>query len=626
MNKLILHTTDEFIIDGIDGYLPGFLCQDVVKIGGSLRAVFLNLFDEFEMISVFSHIKSGQKTPFQTEKFVIIVSKFIISNVCQYVFIIEHNTSSMAAAFLANQYLENIIRFSPGFMYLKDKHFHYLMCNENFSKAAGLASPSEILGLTDYDLSWGKTEADIFRKTDVEALSGISKINFEEPQLQSDGQTRIVLANKIPLYDNQNRLIGILGNYIDITDRKDMENDLLQAKIAAEVASLAKTKFIANMGHDIRTPLTGIIGLSQYLEEKIHSPQGKECAKQVHESGMQLLNLLNGVLELITADVANEDSVTSVPFDLRRVLNDVIELERPAVTARHLAIELYIDEIIPPVLIGDDMKLHRILLNLIGNAIKFTKKGHVELNSRLFSMVDDEVNIEFSVKDTGIGIPEDLQHRVFDQFFKISPSYKGLYVGNGIGLHIAQKYVALLGGKISLASQVGVGTTFTFNLPFKISKKQNDLTLLTLQKMRGLNKAIVKSSQSLDTKSFRTLLVEDNIPSLNVISLMMKKITNNVTTAANAELALEFVDKQPLDLIITDIGLPGYSGDELSLKIRALEKERSRTPAIIVGLTGHAMHDIRQKCLDSGMNDVYSKPITFQALKKMVEKFMPQNE
>lgn len=169
------------------------------------------------------------------------VAGLMCGNVCQYVFIIEHNTSSISAGFLADQYLENIIRFSPGFMYLKDKHSRYLMCNENFSKAAGLASPAEILGLTDYDLAWGDTEAELFRKSDAEALSGISKINFEEPQLQSDGQARIVLANKIPLYDNQKRLIGILGNYIDITDRKNMENDLLQAKIAAEAGERAKT-------------------------------------------------------------------------------------------------------------------------------------------------------------------------------------------------------------------------------------------------------------------------------------------------------------------------------------------------------------------------------------------------
>ena len=178
--------------------------------------------------------------------------------------------------------------------------------------------------------------------------------------------------------------------------------------LKAEAASRAKTEFIANMGHDIRTPLTGIIGMSSILEDEVKDPTEKEHAMMIHQSGDQLLGLLNGVLDLITVDATNEEMVQHESFDVRQVIREVTELEHSAVETKHLTINTQVDEAIPPYVVGDKMKLHRIMLNLVGNAVKFTKDGHIDINAKLQSIEGENAKILFSVKDTGIGIPSAL--------------------------------------------------------------------------------------------------------------------------------------------------------------------------------------------------------------------------
>lgn len=588
------------------------------KIGIPLIEILSDYLSKNEINKIFKLIPQNTPLILNLGSLNLTISQFIQSNTPNYVFIFEKTSVKTDFEILAKDYLLNIIRYSPGFLYLKDTHFRYILCNDNFAQAAGLKSPEEINGKTDYDLVWAKTEANLFRQDDIKALSGIYKINFEEPQLQADGSTKIVLANKIPLYDSQNNIIGILGNYLDITQRKKLEIEFLKAKEAAEAASIAKTEFIANMGHDIRTPLTGIIGFSRFLEEHVQDREDKEYAKQIHNSGEQLLLLLNDVLDMITADSTNENNVLCEPFDLHEVVHDVLELELPAVQAHHLTIETYIDEVMPHRVMGDKMKLHRILLNLAGNAIKFTKVGHIELNAKVLAKEADTVLVEFEVKDTGIGIPDNLQDKVFDRFFKVSPSYKGVYVGNGIGLHIAQKYVKLLGGNLRLESKEGVGTSFYFTLKMKLGA--TDFLSKASSKNASsyeLNKTLVPQKIQTITPNLRVLLIEDNIPALTILKMMAGAFSNQISTAEDVESAFLLVQKQAFDLIISDVGLPKQSGDELAHQIRAFEKEEQRPPCIIIGLTGHSASETIQRCLDAGMNQVYQKPMHPDTLKKI---------
>jgi two-component system, OmpR family, aerobic respiration control sensor histidine kinase ArcB len=374
--------------------------------------------------------------------------------------------------------------------------------------------------------------------------------------------------------------------------------------------------------------------MSHILENEVQRASEKEHATIIHQSGEQLLSLLNGVLDLITVDSSNEDMVLHESFDVRRVIRDVIELEQSAVEAKHLKIETHVDEAIPLFLIGDKMKLHRIILNLVGNAIKFTLEGHIEINAQLQSIEDNSAKILFSVKDTGIGIPDELQDKVFDRFFKVSPSYKELYTGNGIGLHIAQKYIDLMGGNIQLESTLGVGTTFSFTVSMNIGQApEHEEHTSPIERLKTSSsppaplerdelRTPTQPSLPTNPNLYQVLLVEDNAPALYVLNMMMKLFEAQISTAVDAEAAFDLVKSHSFDLIITDLGLPGQSGDEMTSLIRAFEHEYHLKPATIIGLTGHALGEITKQCLDAGMNEVYQKPMRPEVLKNLMDKLM----
>ncbi|MDP1604624.1 MAG: ATP-binding protein [Legionella sp.] len=525
-----------------------------------------------------------------------------------------------------NAQLEKISACVPGNFYWKNSKAQYLGCNNTLLETLGLDSMIDIIGKTDQDL-W-PDQADKLRENDQRVIQTGETLFLEEKVTMKDLGDRHFTVIKMPLLDEDGAIIGILGNSLDITELKNTQVKLQIAMEQAEAANRAKTEFIANMGHDIRTPLTGIIGFSHYLEDHIQDLEGKSCARQIHESGEQLLGLLNGVLDMITADSTNENNVVWESFDLHDLVHDVLKLELPAVKAHHLTIETHLDKNIPHYVIGDKMKLHRILLNLAGNAIKFTEEGHIELNASLLSKMEDTVTIEFEVKDTGIGIPDELQDKVFDRFFKISASHKGLYTGNGIGLHIAQKYVELLGGQLSLKSKEGVGTSFFFTLKMKSGTKESVIqpntslvNPMVSQLSARQHSELPQIINTLHPNQLRVLLVEDNPAALKVLQMMVKPYSTEIHTAGDAESAFLLVQHQAFDLIISDIGLPKKNGDELAKDIRALEAEHHRTPCIIVGLTGHTLDDITQACLNAGMNEVYRKPMTAKPLKNLMERF-----
>lgn len=515
--------------------------------------------------------------------------------------------------------LEKISACVPGNFYWKNTKAQYLGCNDTLLKTLGLKSMADIIGKTDLDL-WPE-QADELKENDQRVIQTGETLFLEEKVTMSNQEYHYFTVIKMPLLDEKGNIIGILGNSLDITELKNTQEKLNIAIKKAEAANFAKTEFITNMSHDIRTPLTGIIGLSQYLESHIKDLQEKECAKQIHESGEQLLKLLNGVLDMITADSTNEENRLGELFDLHELIQDVLILEQPAVYAKHLTIKSYIDKLVPHYVIGDKMKLHRILLNLTGNAIKFTKTGYIELHVKLLAQEKNLVTIEFQVKDTGIGIPKALQDKVFDRFFKVSPSHKGLYSGNGIGLHIAQKYVERLGGKLRLESQEGVGTSFLFTLNMTLGDKE-----FIKQKQEIMTPTLPVIIKKLHPNQLRVLLIEDNIAALKVLEMMMKPYSADIYTTKDAEAAFLLVQQQPFDLIISDIGLPQKNGDQLASDIRAWEDKHHRSSCIIVGLTGHSDGDITRGCLKSGMNAIYQKPITAEQLKNLVERFKADTE
>lgn len=507
--------------------------------------------------------------------------------------------------------LDNIIRYAPDMIYWKDRNSVHLGCNEQFAIAAGFKDRSEVIGKLDSDFPWCD-EAEKYKQDDLLVIkTGKPSLNIEDFMPFSNGKQATVITNKVPLRDRNGDIIGVLGIATDITQQKEVEHELSLAIEAAEAANHAKIEFIANMSHDIRTPLTGVVGMSKILEEATVDPKHKNYAKWLGESGVQLLKMLNEVLDIVSADNLQEVDKHKETFNISRMVNDIVELEQPSTQLKGLKLIANVDDNIPQALICDYTKLHRILLNLLGNAIKFTQRGQVKLSVSLQKRFANKVRVRFVVADTGIGISKDLQAKVFDRFFRITPSYKGVYAGSGVGLHIAQSYAQLLGSHIYLTSEVGVGTTFFFDVELEVGSKDASIAEGSHRRVSDFAAGLgLVNAEDVAKDAPLLLLVEDN----NIARLMLESLVSQAgyrfKSVIDGESAFELVKSHKFDLIISDLGLPGISGVEFTERLRAFEVEQDRPAVPIIGLTAHADPKIKEGCLDAGMNEAYTKPMS----------------
>ena len=516
-----------------------------------------------------------------------------------------------------------LINYLPHAVFWKDQNLIFSGCNKQFAKHFGYESPADIIGKTDYDLPFPSSFANQYRIDDLEVLStGKPKINYEEMQIQSDGSLKTVLVSKVPFCDQQGTIIGVLGIYTDITERKQKEEQLKQAKEHAELASIAKTTFIANISHDLRTPISGIVGMSEILKDSLLDAKQKQCAQLVYEAGWQLSKLLTDVLETVSINQVIERDVQEEIFDIQSCIQEIVQLERPSIEIKGLRFTLDLDLKIPQYVIGDYTKIHRVLLNLLSNAIKFTENGCIDFIITILDSTNDELRIEFKIIDTGIGIPPELQHKVFERFFRVNPSYKGMTYGHGIGLHIAQSFVKMLGSDIKLHSDEGIGTTVNFDVVFKIPTAESIPGLSYNSRSSRLDNHFTGKQAIELSYEPMVLLVEDNPMVLHMAKNFIVKSGCHCTTATDAEHALESLKSIDFDLIITDIGLPGLSGYQLTQLARSWERALNKKPIQIVGLTAHGYAEVKDECIQAGMNDVFTKPITFNMMNAIIKKLV----
>jgi PAS domain S-box-containing protein len=544
-----------------------------------------------------------------------------LSSNIEIIFLLAHDVTSILEIAIKEQLLvDSLIDSLPAQIFWKDKSLVYLGCNKGFLKSLGLEDKSEIIGKTDFDLPVNIKQSKMFREDDFQVITSInSKLNIEERQTLDDGSERVLSTSKVPLFDDQGEVYGVLGVYRDITEQKRSETELKEAMSLAEQANYTKSEFIANMSHDIRTPLSGVVGMSQLLVDILVDTEHKQHAQWIHECGVQLLGLLNDILTVVAEDNVNDSDTKNDVFSLRQCVEDIIHLERPSTAMKGIELSVHIEDDISDLLIGDRAGLHRILLNLLGNAIKFTSIGSVRVEIKKLKQYPGKVELQFSVKDTGIGIPEELRSRVFDRFYRANPSYKGVYSGHGIGLHIAQSYVKRLGGDLQFTSKVDFGTNFFFDLTFDLAENDN-LDILSLKSDMNAPSPIKAFAEDKDLPI--VLLVEDNYVALKVLESIVKLVNLRFVSANDGESALEIAKTQNFQLIITDIGLPGISGNELASKIRAWEVEHDKSPTPIIGLTAHVRDQIREECIQQGMSDAYSKPMDLATMKEIINRFV----
>lgn len=335
--------------------------------------------------------------------------------------------------------LEQIIKQTAGNLYWKDLNGRYLGCNGNFARILGFTSQSEVIGKTEFDFL-EPTLAEKIIEIDKEVMLTGRGITLEEKGIDEKGKEAFYLSTKTPLLDKDGSIIGIIGSSIDITKQKQAE--------------IVKQEFIENMSHDLRTPFVGILSLSEYLYEKETDESKKELLGEILKSSKWLLSLLNEVLEISSL---GSHPLTISEFDLSEAVKNIADLVHAEITHKGLKLNICCPKV---VIRSDKMRLSRILLNLVGNATKYTEKGSICIDVALNSC------LEIRITDTGIGIPEDAIEGIFDRFSKLNPSYKQQYFsGAGIGLHIAQEFARDLGGSITVKSKLGTGSIFMFSAP-----------------------------------------------------------------------------------------------------------------------------------------------------------------
>ncbi|WP_412757027.1 PAS domain-containing protein [Legionella bozemanae] len=523
--------------------------------------------------------------------------------------------------------LENILANMPGHVYWKDKNGVYLGCNNRQARSVGFQFGHELIGKTDFDLPWGEHQAELFRQNDLYIMQTGETEIIEEKALV-EGKNAIFLSHKSPMRNKKGEITGVLGISINITDRKKMEAELKIAKEKAEAASLAKTEFLENMRHDIRTPLTGIVGFADLIKSEAKSAQIKEYADNLVASSHALLDFMDEVLEAIHVSSGEVPKVRK-KFVLQRIVQHVIDLNKAKASAKHLRLSLDFDPNIPKYLIGDPVRIHRILLELIANSLNFTDAGFVTLTAKLAKQENREIIIQLIVEDSGMGIPKDKQQEIFLQFKRLTPSYKGIYKGAGLGLAVIKQFIDELDGEIYVESTVAKGTLFTCIIPLKTALLEdetgidNDFVEPNIPSFTG-NTAITQQAPDSSAKLFkhRILLVEDNTIAQTIAKEMLNQCNCHIDVAADGQSALQFWKKNKYDLIFMDIGLPDMDGYQVTHHIRVQEIAKNHhTP--IIALTAHVGEENKQRCIESGINAVLSKPLTQKNCCDILNSFIP---
>jgi signal transduction histidine kinase/CheY-like chemotaxis protein/HPt (histidine-containing phosphotransfer) domain-containing protein len=444
-------------------------------------------------------------------------------------------------------------------------------------------------------------ENQIFDKKRNETRTTINEVCFSHRILGKRGTLKHINEYIKCLNDINGNPIKILGTIQDISEQKRTEEELIKAKNIAEESVRVKEQFLTNMSHEIRTPMNGIIGFSRILEGSQLDPSQKQSVEAIKTAGHNLMIIINDILDFSKIE-ANKMTFEEVDFFLLKTVNSVIELLSPIAIEKKIKLLSQIDPEIQDLLIGDPTRLSQILLNLVGNALKFTEKGYVELIVSQENNSDSETFIRFTVVDTGIGIPENKIDSIFESFNQASNETTRKFGGTGLGLTITKKLIELQGGNITVESEVSRGSEFSFALEYKKGKKT--IVKSTKEKKVHLSPDFLKDK--------KILLVEDNELNQILAVKVFEKWGKEIDIAENGKVAIGKIENNDYDVILMDIQMPEMDGNELAKHIRTNMGLKANIP--IIALTAHATLAEEKRCIDNGMNDYLSKPFDFMVL------------
>ncbi len=486
------------------------------------------------------------------------------------------------------EFFLQVINTSPNLIFVKDWNGRYTLVNMATAELLG-SNVDGVIDKTDADFNSNAEEVAVDLAKDREVIKAGLPVKIEEQIRTSKGELRWYQIIKVPLKMTDDS-VQALGIATDITDIKEAEKELLKAKETAEQSLVVKEQFLANMSHEIRTPMNAIIGFTDLFKKTPLNENQKQFVEAIAVSGDNLLTIINDILDFSKIE-SGKLEIETAPFRLRDVVYDSYNLMIQKAKEKNLHFNVNYSEEIPAYLMGDSARLNQILINLIGNGIKFTESGSINVSVKAVESFSDKVKVEFMVKDSGIGIPKDKQEAVFERFTQASGETTRKFGGTGLGLSIVKSLVELQNGQITLNSEHGEGSTFTFYITYPLTKESDLIIEETIAPVINRN---IKAN---------LLLAEDNLMNQKLAKNVLLDFGFNLDIVDNGKLAVEKFQNGNYDLILMDMQMPEMDGYEATKMIRSFNTEIP-----IIAMTAHAMTGEKEKCLKLGMNDYISKP------------------